>query len=83
MTGIRNISGTSVPIYAWQSSTATAVMRTSGPERFGGTGDLLKKTEKIKADTDKEWVKEMNRVEFMILLIIPRVLIHSFSYGNV
>ncbi|KAF8223911.1 UDP-Glycosyltransferase/glycogen phosphorylase [Tricholoma matsutake] len=62
MTGIRNISGTSVPIYAWQSSTATAVMRTSGPERFGGTGDLLKKTEKIKADTDKEWVKEMNRL---------------------
>jgi hypothetical protein len=58
-------------------------MRTSGPERFCGAGDLVEKMEKIKVETDKEWLQEMNRVESITFLIIAQVLICLFSYGSV
>lgn len=70
MKGIRNISGKNVPIYAWQAGSATAILRSFGPEKFGGTGDLVAKIEGIKADTEEERIKEMNKVKLLIVSII-------------
>ncbi|KAL5529835.1 hypothetical protein ACEPAF_6092 [Sanghuangporus sanghuang] len=48
--GIRSISGTEVPVYAWQSGSATAVLYLCGPETFGGKGDLAEKFSKVTAE---------------------------------
>ncbi|KAL5527981.1 hypothetical protein ACEPAG_6782 [Sanghuangporus baumii] len=48
--GIRSISGSEVPVYAWQSGSATAVLYLFGPETFGGKGDLAEKLSKITAE---------------------------------
>ena len=68
MKGIRKISGKNVPIYAWLPGSATAIMRMSGPEQFGGSGDLIKKCEGIK-DTG-ERVKAINEVKLISASII-------------
>lgn len=47
MAGIRSISGTRVPVYAWQSAAATAALYIFGPENLGGKGDLAKKIAQI------------------------------------
>lgn len=52
MTGVRAISGRSVPIYTLQSAVVAACLLFCGPESVGGPGDLHAKFEKITA-TDK------------------------------
>ncbi|KAF8577021.1 glycosyltransferase family 1 protein [Ramaria rubella] len=37
---IRSQSGTRVPIYAWQSTYSSAILRIMGPEKYGGIGDV-------------------------------------------
>ena len=70
MKGIRNISGKTVPIYAWQAVSATSVMRMCGPEKYGGTGDLMKKMEGIKTETEEEWFKELKKVKLIMISIV-------------
>ena len=49
----RSISGKSVPVYAWQTTSAAAVLLLFGPEKFGGLYDLATKIGII-TETDQE-----------------------------
>ena len=69
MKGIRGISARNVPIYAWESGSASAFVYLFGPEQFGGGGDLLRKVENIKAETEEEREKETKRVRLFYVLI--------------
>ncbi|KDR71535.1 hypothetical protein GALMADRAFT_253868 [Galerina marginata CBS 339.88] len=62
MKGIRKVSGKNALIYAWQAGSATAILRSFGPEKYGGTGDLVAKIERIQADTEEERAEEMNKL---------------------
>ena len=64
-----------MPIYAWQSGSASAIMYLFGPEEFGGLGDLLQKVEDIKAESEEERVKEMKNVS-------QRSVPYTFSTDN-
>ncbi|KAL5488485.1 hypothetical protein ACEPAI_6603 [Sanghuangporus weigelae] len=57
--GIRSVSGTRVPVYAWQSGAATAVLHLFGPENLGGRGDLAEKISQITAEDSETRDKEI------------------------
>lgn len=56
MTGMRAISGRSVPIYALQSAVVAAILFLCGPESVGGPGDLHAKL--AKATTTDEATRD-------------------------
>ncbi|PAV19566.1 UDP-Glycosyltransferase glycogen phosphorylase [Pyrrhoderma noxium] len=60
--GFRSISGKNVPIYAWQTAAAAAILYIFGPERLGGLGDLVEKLEKIEAEDEEARDKEILRL---------------------
>ncbi|OCB90742.1 UDP-Glycosyltransferase/glycogen phosphorylase [Sanghuangporus baumii] len=60
--GIRSISGIEVPVYAWQSGAATAVLYLFGPENLGGNGDLAEKINKIAAESPDIQEKEIEKI---------------------
>ncbi|KAL5487463.1 hypothetical protein ACEPAI_5571 [Sanghuangporus weigelae] len=72
--GIRSISGSEVPVYAWQSASATAVLYLYGPETFGGKGDLAEKLSKITTKDANAREKEIAMVfrgSDQKLLVLP------------
>ncbi|PAV19564.1 UDP-Glycosyltransferase glycogen phosphorylase [Pyrrhoderma noxium] len=83
--GIRSISGGNVPIYAWQTAAAVAVLYMFGPEHLGGNGDLVEKLEKIEAEDeetrDKEIVKIYRRDSGKLLNIpgLPPMYDHELT----
>lgn len=72
--GIRSISGAEVPVYAWQSASATAVLYLFGPEYLGGNGDLAEKISKITAEDPTVRDQEIEAV---------RCFLHFISRTNV
>ena len=64
--GIRSISGNNVPIYAWQTGAAAAVIYMFGPEHLGGHGDLVEKLEKVKAEDEETRDKEILKVSLFL-----------------
>ncbi|PAV19567.1 UDP-Glycosyltransferase glycogen phosphorylase [Pyrrhoderma noxium] len=60
--GVRSISGKNVPIYAWQTGAAAAVLYMFGPEHLGGLGDLVEKLEKIEAEDEETRDKEILKI---------------------
>lgn len=76
MVGIRGISGSSVPVYAWQSCASASLLFLSGPEEFGGYGDLAEKIEKIEAEDDEtreEKICEIYRKDMGNLVKLPGI----------
>ena len=71
--GIRSISGNNVPIYAWQTGAAAAVIYMFGPEHLGGHGDLVEKLEKIEAEDEETRDKEIIKVGVSLILTITSV----------
>ena len=71
--GIRSISGGNVPIYAWQTAAAVAVLYMFGPEHLGGNGDLVEKLEKIEAEDEETRDKEIVKVGVSLILTITSV----------
>lgn len=63
--GVRQESGSAVPVYALESTSASAVLFMLGPENLGGNGDLSKKLEAI-TETEEEMVAaEADRVRVL------------------
>lgn len=62
MKPIKEISGNTTPIYAWQSCSTAATIFLSGPEYLGGNGDLAKKLEAITAVDEQERFDEAQKV---------------------
>lgn len=60
--GVRSISGSTVPIYAWQTGAVPAMLYYFGPESMGGGGDLADKISKIESDDDENRDKEIEKV---------------------
>ncbi|KAI5120747.1 hypothetical protein M0805_007821 [Coniferiporia weirii] len=76
MNEIRALSGKSVPIYALQSASAAAALFLSGPEQFGGNGDVVKKLEAITCEDEKAKEAEAFRIFFRTngeLIAIPGI----------
>ena len=71
--GIRSISGKNVPIYAWQTGAAAAVLYIFGPEHPGGHGDLVEKCEKIEAEDEETRDKEIIKVGVSLILTMSSV----------
>ena len=71
--GIRSISGNNVPIYAWQTGAAAAVIYMFGPEHLGGHGDLVEKLEKIEAEDEETRDKEIVKVGVPLILTVSSV----------
>ncbi|EJD00704.1 uncharacterized protein FOMMEDRAFT_157801 [Fomitiporia mediterranea MF3/22] len=47
LNGVHAISGSSVPVYAWQTGAVAALVYLFGPESMGGNGDIAEKISKI------------------------------------
>lgn len=62
MKGVRSISGQNVPIYAWQSGAAIAVLYLFAPESIGGNGDLAAKFAAITDEDPEERDRKMIEV---------------------
>ncbi|OCB92134.1 UDP-Glycosyltransferase/glycogen phosphorylase [Sanghuangporus baumii] len=83
--GVRQETGTAVPIYALESTSASAVLFLWGPEKLGGNGDLSKKLEAITEMEEKaaeaEADKIYRRVKGELLMIpgLPPMYDHEFS----
>ncbi|KAI5117423.1 hypothetical protein M0805_004054 [Coniferiporia weirii] len=82
---IRSVSGTSVPIYAWQSGGVGGGLFLFGPERYGGNGDMAVKIAAITAEdeeirkTEKEKIYRRIRDELVELPGIPPMYDYEFS----
>ncbi|KAI5117422.1 hypothetical protein M0805_004053 [Coniferiporia weirii] len=59
---IRSVSGTSVPIYAWQSGAVGGGLFLFGPERYGGNGDMAAKIAMITAEDEETRKKEKEKI---------------------
>ncbi|KAI5115708.1 hypothetical protein M0805_003487, partial [Coniferiporia weirii] len=73
---IRSVSGTSVPIYAWQTAAVCAGLFLSGPERYGGKGDMAAKIAAITAEDEETIEKEKEKIYHRIkeeLLELPGI----------
>ncbi|KAF9486600.1 UDP-Glycosyltransferase/glycogen phosphorylase [Pholiota conissans] len=80
----REITGTSVPVLAWLSSTAAATIRFAAPPEFGGLGDLdarieaeVQKTGKSAEEIGEEIFHSVNG-EIMNVAGIPPMYDHEF-----
>ena len=62
MAATRSVSGRSVPVYAWQTTSASALLLMFGPEELGGLGDLNEKLSKITATDMEERMKAISKV---------------------
>lgn len=71
---IREISGNTVPIYAWQSGSISGIIFLFGPEYLGGNGDLAKKLELINAVDENERYEEGQKV--MLILSVHHAPAH-------
>ena len=69
MKPIRSITGSNVPIYAWQSASTSACLCLFGPEYLGGHGDLAEKLEKIVQKDEKAQFNQAQKVFALNTLI--------------
>ncbi|KAF8572743.1 glycosyltransferase family 1 protein [Ramaria rubella] len=81
----RSESGTRVPIYAWQSTYSSAVLRIMGPEQLGGMGDVAAKA-RAQADATGGDVKAIasqlyrpNEGKLVTVSGIPAMYDYEFS----
>ncbi|KAI5118935.1 hypothetical protein M0805_003759 [Coniferiporia weirii] len=73
---IRSVSGTSVPIYAWQTGAVGGGLFLYGPERYGGKGDMAAKIAAITAKDEETIQKEKEKLYRRIkeeLLEVPGI----------
>ena len=66
MKSIRAISGKSVPVYALQHSSLSAVLFIFGPEYMGGHGDLDEKIRKIQEEFPDTHEEEIVKVRSLL-----------------
>ncbi|KAI5117418.1 hypothetical protein M0805_004050, partial [Coniferiporia weirii] len=82
---IRSVSGSSVPIYAWQTGAVCGSLFLSGPERYGGNGDMAAKIAAITAEDEETRKKEKDNIyrrikdELLELPGIPPMYDYEFS----
>ena len=75
---IRSISGSEVPVYAFQHASASAALHFFGPESMGGLGDLASKIDEVKSrvvdmDAVKAEVDLVSEVLCMCMDYIPLI----------
>ena len=66
LNGIRSITGSRVPVFAWQSGGATAVIFLFAPEEIGGLGDLAAKISNIKTEDEEERERQIVAVRLTL-----------------
>ncbi|KAI5117421.1 hypothetical protein M0805_004052 [Coniferiporia weirii] len=82
---VRSVSGTSVPIYAWQSGAVGGGLFLFGPERYGGKGDMAAKIAAITAEDEETRKIEEEKIyrgirdELVELPGIPPMYDYEFS----
>ncbi|KAL5488450.1 hypothetical protein ACEPAI_6568 [Sanghuangporus weigelae] len=83
--GVRQETGRAVPIFALESTSASAVLFLWGPENLGGNGDLSKKLEVITEKEEKAVMAEADKIyrrvkgELLTIPGLPPMYDHEFS----
>lgn len=66
--GIRKISGSNVPVLAWNTGSLNAILHYFGPPSLGGLGNLPLKAEELAKETGKPYYDILGEVSYFEIL---------------